>query len=114
MTRVLETLNALAGYREPCNYTRNTLPPNTWQAVKQSSADWQNKITALRMAGDETNASAAETDLISIIQSTQSQIQAGAQKTMEKLSTVVQPAPAEGGDTGGGAEAEIPIDTPVS
>jgi len=93
MTRVLETLNELAGYRETCNY----MPQNTWQAVEQSSADWQNKINALRQAGDDMNASAAETELISIIQGTQSQLQAGAQRTMEKLAAVAPPAPAEGG-----------------
>lgn len=113
MTRVLETLNALAGYDEHgCRPTCNFLPSNSWQAVQQSSADWQNKIAALRTAGDETNASAAETELVTIIQSTIAQLQTGAQRTMEKLATVAPPQPPADNGLGGDVPSNdnIPID----
>jgi len=92
MQNVLQTLNEYAGYS-----TSNVLPAGSWTSVQQQSTDWENKIAALRMSGDEMNAAAAEAELSTILSGTLANLQAGAQRTMSVLTSLAstQPAPAE-------------------
>ena len=88
MQNVLQILNERAGYS-----TFNALPTGSWTSVQQQSADWENRIAALRMAGDEMNAAAAESELSMILAGTLANLQAGAQRTMGALAQIASTQP---------------------
>ncbi len=90
MQNILETLNHYAGYGHS---TFNVLPAGSWTSVQQQSTDWENKIAALRMAGDEVNASAAEAELSTILSGTLANLQAGTNRTMGVLAQIASTKP---------------------